>query len=618
MSLEQLKNRVAALLIVIALSSTIVAMTGTFGHADPQASDIPISIESDEETADRTMSYTIYDMFEEDWGEWWTNPDWGRIASYADAHLISSGDARNTMLYMPGYSIGSGLEKLYQGMIFAPYRWAVDGEYLPELAVTDPVFMPIRGPMSVTGTPSVSMDLYFQYLSTEWWNDYWIPTWSGTAGWQGDDLLYMGNDGYYIGTTYEIVLNRAAAESWFDIPQTADPVAWWAANKASYMSYWNTWINDQGNNVFDIWCGYEWPYVALATMMDMTTDGEGNVVMSIGHINWGYEVLMTRWLDDAGLCTHQPWFEDFSMHIDYDTLASNLAMDSVAQYGLHAVKADGTFDSSAWVWEPVRIDYVTHLGHPSEYEAYVDLKYTSWNAGDNLFSYPVTYDTTPGWFNLSDNEELVIEMPDETCIGYRGVATESEDYQNLIGNNDASGFEEIMIDGTMELGSWVSGGYDIGAGYDPVEKTITIAGPVDFDNERWPSGALYHGAPWIELNVNEEQPVEPVLVQMMPGSPKLSIVSVDIDVLSNGVLTMNLENHGLTRIAIEIYETTGNGDVLILKMNLNIRTSDAYPTGTIDVPLVDVAAGLTYEVRLTPGGQDDAYAGAIFTVEPSG
>jgi len=458
----------------------------------------------------RSMTYEMYDMFEEPWGEWWTNEDWGRVVSYDDSYVITSEEGNNTLLYMPGYTVGTGTDKLYQGMIFAPYRWAMEGEYIPELTVTDPEFMPIRGPTTVTGTPSVSMDLYFQYLSYEWWDDYWIPTWSGTAGWAGDDLVDSGNDGYYLGTTYEIVLNRPAAQVWLDMPQADTPATWWAANKASYMSYWQTWIDDQGNDVFDIWCGFEWPYVDLATMMDMRVDGDGNVVLSIGHVSWGFEILMCRWLDDANICAHQPYWEDFSMQVEYGTIDSNLTSDAVCQYSLHAVKANGTVDDPAWVWEPVRIDYTTQMGHPSEYAPYENLKYTSWNSGDALFGQEVKYDTTPGWLDLGEHDALIFQLPMGEKIGYLGKPTTAPktDYGDLIGG-DNHGFMDIREDGTLELGYFQtnpSSPIDLTPMYDDAAKTLTILGPKDFDSVYRLDGTRYHGAPWIEFNVIASPP----------------------------------------------------------------------------------------------------------------
>ncbi|TFG70805.1 MAG: hypothetical protein E4H25_00970, partial [Methanomassiliicoccus sp.] len=465
----------------------------------------------------RSMTYTMYDMFEEPWGEWWTNEDWGREVSYPDSYVITSDEGNNTLLYMPGYTVGTGSEKLYQGMIFAPYRWAMEGEYLPELTVTDPEFMPVRGPTTVTGTPSVSMDLYFQYLSYEWWDDYWIPTWGDSAGWEGDDLIESGNDGYYLGTNYSIVMNRPAAEVWLNMPQTSDPATWWATNGASYKSAWQVWIDDQGNNVFDIWCGFEWPYVDLATMMDMTVDGDGNVVLSIGHVSWGFEILMCRWLDDANICTHQPYWEDFHMQVEYGTDDSNMTSDAVCQYSMHAVKANGSVDAPAWVWEPIRIDYTTQPGHPSEYTPYVNLKYTSWNCGDALLGQEVKYDTTPGWLDLGEHDALIFQLPMGEKIGYQGKQTTNPygDYEALIVDGDNQGFMDIREDGTLELGYFEtnpSSPIDLMPMYDDDAKTLTISGPKDFDSVHRLDGSRYHGAPWIEFNVTASPPKALALV----------------------------------------------------------------------------------------------------------
>jgi len=57
--------------------------------------------------------------------------------------------------------------------------------------------------------------------------------------------------------------------------------------------------------------------VNLQTKMKLSVLPGGDVQLQIGHIGEGYEILMTRWLKETGLCTHEAYYEDMSVHVDY-------------------------------------------------------------------------------------------------------------------------------------------------------------------------------------------------------------------------------------------------------------------------------------------------------------
>ena len=441
----------------------------------------------------RTLTHTMYDLLGEPWGEWWP----ARIPLYGTEYVIESGEY-NSVLYLPDDP---------QGMIMAPYRWSTVGEYLPELSTGAPEFMPVEGPTTVTGDPEAEIDIYFQYLYDEWWTSYWIPTWGSDAGF--DEGLIDGQDGYILGTVYNVTMNRPAAEMWLGMPQGDNPATWWAANKVAYVTAWDDFIDLEANDRLDIWGGFEDRYWLLGTMMEMTENIDGDIELSIGHFSWGYEVLMSRWLDDAGLLNHQAYMEDFSLVTSLTAdMAPTFLMDAVFQYSMFSVKAnESAGDDAAWVWQASRIDYISPPAHPSEYEDYEDLTYASWNSGDTLFGQEVSYDCTPGILNLDEGETFIIQLPPSDAtdvIGYRGVGLTELDYDDLMGG-DASAFQAIEVTGAMSLGYWITnpdGGADLDSMYDPVGNVVTIQGPQTFDNVRHsPDGPLYHGAPWIEFNV---------------------------------------------------------------------------------------------------------------------
>jgi hypothetical protein len=314
-----------------------------------------------------------------------------------------------------------------------------------------------------------------------------------------------------LGTTYEVTMNREAALEWIDLPLTEeDPVAWYDdGNGDDYSDYLGDWFFEEGDVRLDISYGYADTYWSEYTSTKLAyDDGTDEVTLKVLHFNWGYEVLMTRWLTEANVSpNHEPYYEDFSMDVSYGEVYTELYMDAVCQYSMHAVKANGTADGSAWVWEPSHIDYCIDEDVisgdpgdlPNEYLPYSTLTYQSWNAGDNLFGEEANYEYTPYWFNLSEGERLIFEMPTGTVMGYEGVGLDWTDY-NDAGDGDLSAFEGIEAPGDVSLGYYVTGGPDLDSMV--VGNVLTIEGPVSFDNVRHsPGGPLYHGAPWIEFDV---------------------------------------------------------------------------------------------------------------------
>ena len=441
-----------------------------------------------------SIDYRLYDMFEQPWGEWWP---W-RLAVYKTDIVLSNESHHYTMVYNPDV-------RNRQGIIMAPYRWNTTAVNMSSLSVDDPEFMPAMGATDLPGA-SAHLDVYFEYLSWDWWNNYWLPTWSSNYFWTGgmDGIMTsQTSDGYYVGTTYTATMNRAAAETWLNLPQgESDPVAWWTANRDTYKQAWIDWILNEGNVRLDIFPGYEWPYVDIGTCMDLEVQGS-DIVLKIGHLNWGYEVMTTRWMTEIAACTHEPYWEDYTLSVDYKSDYANLTADGVAQYNLHAVKANQTESDAAWVWEPQNIDYVAMEG--SDYTPYDVLTYRSWNSGDMYLGEEVPYDFTPTYFNLTSYMSFTIQLPlGDDVIGYRGV---SLPYGTIaaLKTGDDSAYKAIEVRGRMWLGYYMTGfgpdAANLSRMYNDLTRTLVMCGPIDFDNYHHASGELYHSAPWIEFNV---------------------------------------------------------------------------------------------------------------------
>lgn len=455
------------------------------------------------------IDYTAYDFFEEPFWGWWAL----RVPAYLTDYVLDNSTGHHTMAFR---AYPNGVPAKYQQMMYAPYRWSVDAsnfttavDGFPAVNTDNPLFMPRFGPSGVTGTDA-EFDIYFQYLYQGWWDDYWVSTWDGEAGF--DPTFYPGaNDGYFLGTVYNVTMNREAAYALLGMPVADNVATWWAANGDTFVTDWEAWIDDQGNNVYDIYCGYEWTLDSFGAWAKLTDIGGGQVKLELAQVSWGYEVLMVRWLTASGLCTHENWYEDFQMYATMDSAMTNLTLDGVVQYQLHAVAQNATEGpESAWVFEAMDIDYITSGDHPSDYEAYSALTYSSWNAldaydGGSTLGFPISYEAAPGKLNLDNHMTLTFQLPTASnVIAYEGVGLTWTEY-NTVWKTGTGNYSDWMHTGPMTLGyntldiSTGTGSYSYNAG----TKTLVVTGPLDFSST-WvrPDGTSYHGAPWIEFDVD--------------------------------------------------------------------------------------------------------------------
>jgi hypothetical protein len=325
-------------------------------------------------------------------------------------------------------------------------------------------------------------------------------------------------DGYILGCVYTVVLNRQAAEEWLGMPQTGITVAdWWTANRDAYTNRWIAWILDEGNRRLDIWPAYADAYYDEGTLSDLVEEANGNVTLRIGHFSWGYECLITRWLNETALSRHEPYMEDFNMSVQYRNEDANVSFDAVAQYNLHAVLANGTVNDPAWVWEPQRIDYNYQAGaasgYTSEFNPWGDPTnpkyYNSSNSGDSQLGSDLGYQNAPTLFDLASFQTLTIQLPTYDVVGFMGeplpCSFRSGAIYQLKQFKNPQYYENITVRGPMWLGYNMTGfGPDapnLWNYYDNTSKTLSLVGPMNFDNYRFPDGYLYHAAPWIEFNV---------------------------------------------------------------------------------------------------------------------
>ena len=450
-----------------------------------------------------SLTYRISDMFGEDWGPWWTT----RVDSAWDTdRSLTTGEGSMTYLYD-----AFGDESV--GIIQTPYRWSIAGSELPNLDVHDPVFLPVMGSGPQPGAEA-TVHIYGQYLTGSSYDEQWVPYWETTPFWHPDyyDTVVYNDDGWLFGAWVNVTMNREAALEWLGMPTDADPGAWWSANGADYRSDYSTWILEQGNDVYDIFNAYEYPYTSLygispyGPIMALEGDVDG-VTLRIGDVSWGYEVLLTRWLAASGLSMHQSYMEDFEMTLEYSNATADVVMDAVCHWSMKCVKQNASAVEwgapCAWAWCPTHADYIQSTAtHPdSAYDDYAPLTYQSWNCGDPKYEDETEYEYTPVQFTLPDYGRLVIELPMGEVPGYFAEWVPDEAVSDAFSRSNPSfdAYDDIRYMGEMDLGycdlslaaysEWFS-----------VNKTLIVQGPWAPENPR-EGDLLYHGAPWIEFNV---------------------------------------------------------------------------------------------------------------------
>jgi hypothetical protein len=485
-------------------------------------------------------SFRMYDIMNVPWGEWWK---W-RYPAYGTDIILTNETGKYTMIYNPD-------KRGYQAIIMAPYRWNFTAINQTQVNINQPEFMPVLGTPDVPGAQA-SVSIYFEYLSDAWWNDYWDPYWQFPS--TAMDAQRM--DGYYPGVTYNITMNREAALEWLGMPVTDDPISWWNLHESDYISTWEAWILNEGNNRLDIWSAYEWPYTDLGTKMKLSVLPDGDIYLEIGHLGEGYEILMTRWLNETRLCNHETYMEDISVDVKYYSELSDINFDAVCQYSLRAVKAnESATNEPAWAWEPLLIDYVPswEIGyHPSTFDPWANLTYQSWNAGDPVFTQEVQYDSGVSYFNLTPEQTFTIELPKGgDNLGFYAQPMPYDSITRIIlsgarghpdpqfdlyprgpdDNYNYSAYWPIMMNGSMSLGwygNW-TGAPNLDEMYDPISNTITMVGPMSFDNSHHDNGALYAGAPWIEFNVTPAEYVSPIAVAAASPNPAFAGDMVELN-----------------------------------------------------------------------------------------
>jgi hypothetical protein len=392
------------------------------------------------------------------------------------------------------------------------YRMYIDAKNITDIGTDpgkDPVFLPVFGNPTWPGG-WVTINWYSTYLNTQEMNDirggthyantyYGVPRNRTPGGAQ--------NDGYWHELQGRITFDRAAAHKILGLPGTDDLRTEFAAVEADIELNWlDNWLIE-GGSTYDTYTAYD--YSDDIRWLELLTDPESTadtLILRFWSMSWGNEVLLIRYMEAAGVWKYmQSWPDDWYLNITIGPTQGDISSRSVNGYHMTAWKDANNF-ISGWNIEATHMDWcgntATHNGYPSPYNEYdpdqTDVMKVSWAPGTTRYGLEVSYWLAPQEWDFLTGESMVIELPaaDVPVLGlnlYRGTSDglTVDKRAELVSN---------LYWGELTLGN----GYptDMGQYYDPVARTLTLVGPIDFPTSTNSYGVLETGSPTFQFDVS--------------------------------------------------------------------------------------------------------------------
>jgi hypothetical protein len=429
--------------------------------------------------------------------------------------------------YSAEYPIsGSAVPTLTYGL-YSFYRVAIDSPSLTTISTGPNMplrFVPILSTQYATNDAMsggwVNWSYYLDYMTNEDISD----ALNGTGYWKSyygmdPSQLHLGginaNDGWFIDFQGKVEYNRAAAKKFLNLTGSASLITQFNANNTGAnlgkmnTTWSNYWLNDgSGPSSFgaggpnDIYAGYDFDlaYSGLDIFLtvDMTASNANKLVLRVGCIGYGLEILMCRYLDRAGVQSKlESTPEDFYLNGTASPSGAEIHCRYVATYNIVASRDTG-FYSPAWLLDILHLDYTTNTAlHPatlwtSRYAGYQPPKnapwplYTTYSPGTLTFGKGVAYYYPPMNWSLLANEKIVIKLPSQSksAAGYMPyVGTGAHDTldgpkQTELANN--------LVWGEIGLGNCYGAPYNLRSAtyYNHATKTLTLTGPMTFNRNQ--------------------------------------------------------------------------------------------------------------------------------------
>ena len=391
-------------------------------------------------------------------------------------------------------------------LVYAPYRFSVQGVNVSGYNRSEPVFLPVLNYAAPVGN-QLDFRWYMQYLDKATGDDLTF-----NRGCSGVDPKF--NDGFEIRSQVWLTMDLQESRRIFGVnapgatlpQQVAAARNWWASNtdnacgtqvgvENSVSSWFETLGGPSGTTgKYDIVNSFEYQYTPFYTNMTYIVSDDGTTRVYLEHAAWGTEVLLSRmfyWGNASYKDNHLDsrkaagwwgmelaWFEDFDF--SGSLLASNFDfnLSTVLQYHWQLLSQpgpDGNWnrvnDVPYWTWGPILSDYTNdyspkHLvseldRYPSPYYGYIHS-----TPGSARYNQNLSYDYAPIRWNLQPGQTWHFDFPTGNVIFYDPNTTP-------LGADPRTG-AFTAIRKTLAYDSTVPAG--LGA-WDDAEKTWDVYGP---------------------------------------------------------------------------------------------------------------------------------------------
>jgi hypothetical protein len=335
--------------------------------------------------------------------------------------------------------------------------------------------------------------------------------------------------------------------------------------------------------------------------LDAANSTSTKLVLRVWGLTWGFECLMTRYLDVQGLLHNFiPWPEDWYFNATITPTGANVDSRMEAVYHMTTWK-DTNWWGPAYMLDAVHNDYNDQgTGWVPRFYDYMAYS-TSWRPtraqyepGTNDFGAGDAYVVTPTLWNLANYEKLIIKLPTGPHMGYIPYkGTVSDIFPKNGGGNDAKIAEmnthqmwgELVL-GPGTLPSALYGN----TYYNATNKILTINGPTTWTGNMNPIPAyntLYEtGVPKLMFDVAKVSTYEMTFPSGTPAGPgvytlRLTAKNVSGTTVTDWNGTVNLGVTGPATLGASTH-TFVVGDSGIWQTTLTITG-----TGTITVTTTD-------------------------------
>ncbi len=502
--------------------------------------------------------------------------DWWTVRKIAYSDTIAHNAFPYFVAYQPESSNNNygGVTHLAYGT-YGFYRFAFEARNLTTVATgpnKDPLYLPILGSGGLAqdgGT--VHLNWHITYLTstdvtamlagTHYANTYYGVMASALAPLGTPSY---GNDGWYVEHSGTMDFDRLGAAKFLGLTGVGDlRTQFNTSNSAGAMntSWANHYLGEGGpGGIYDIFACYDYsintgPTNCYFLKVDPTSTAD-NLKLRMWGYTWGFECLMTRYMDVQGLMHNFiPWPEDWYFNATITTTGANVDSRMEAVYHMTTWK-DTNWWGPAYMLEAQHNDYndlgsgwVSRFTDYMAYDTPGPGAYTptrqQWVPGTNNIGAECAYVVTPTLWNLGMYEKLIVKLPTGPHMGYIPYQGSVSDlFPKNGGGNDAKIAEmnTHQLWGELVLGpGTLNSALYSNTYYDATNKTLTINGATTWPGNMNPHAGyttLYEtGVPKLMFDVAKVSNYQMDIVEGMPTGPGVYTLRVTAKNVSGNTVT---------------------------------------------------------------------------------